>query len=349
MSIYDQIDDDIRDDVFAAAEQFERMSPEQVASFTSDLESINSEFDSTSDIVTISIGVSDEHGITGWKVQHHRRVKNEQQGQDEEGIEVEIIETVTRGTPGGFGETNVDFLHPPDTPFNPQTIVQAMYDTLIDLIGKSETALFSLTTPPTTEISLYKAPETDTDIFTQQGTGWNNPIVVTEEMREPDADGQVDRISRAKLPESLSQIDAGSPMSLFTCDREMHRCSVTSVEDQEAVQTATPSEYDEYEQQLVLNGGERARGIAVITNSVRQEKEEWKVSKVFHSECGPTASAFEAGEDSLALLGSKEKDEVYFEGTVRYGPPPSKDEEIPHQPVFFEDITILARRGEYAE
>ena len=348
MSIYDDMDEVTRDKLYAAAEQLERMSAEQLEPLIKDLQTLHPAYQPESDLVMVLFGVDSDYGITGWELEHNCGTKDGKPAEAGSASEIETVETITRGTWNGYGTTALDLFHPPEEPLDPQQVVQDIYNTLIHLIGVDEQTLLMLTTPPTQGINIRDTPGTETDVLKQQGPEWEDPVVVTEEMRAPAPENQVGQVPESDLPVVLSDVDAGTPMTRFQCDRRLIDCVKSPVGDQEGLQSLSRAQDEEYRNLLAIREGERARGIAVITDAATQTEEEWTFANVFHPECGPTATEFEAKEDDLNLYQSKGKDEVYIEGTITFGQPPSQDEEIPHQPVYFEDITVLGRRGEHA-
>lgn len=348
MSIYDDMDEATRDKLYTAAEQLERMTDEQLELLLDDVQTLQPAYQPESDILMIFFGVDSDYGITGWELEHNRGTKDGEPAKAGGASEIETIETVTRGTWNGYGTTALDLFYPPEEPLDPQQVVQDIYNTLIHLIGVDEQTLLMLTTPPTQGINIRDSPTTEMDVLSQQGPEWEDPIVVTEEMRAPDPENHIDQVPESDLPRVLSDVDAGTPMTRFQCDRRLIGCVKSPVEDQEDLQSLSRAQDEEYRNQLAIREGEQARGIAVITDTATQSEEKWTFSKIFHPECGPTPAEFESKEDELNLHMSKGKDEVYIEGTISFGQPPSRDEEIPHQPVYFEDITVLGRRGEYA-
>lgn len=349
MSIYDEIDEATRDNLFAAAEQLERMTPEQLRVLADDIRMLQSDYEPESDLLTILVGVDSNYGVTGWEFTHERGMENGGPAVAGSASNIEMIETVTRGTVSGFGTTTINLFHPPGEPLAPRRVVQGIYDTIVYLIGVNDSVLFSLTTPPASEINIFDSPSTEGDVFTQQGETWGDPIVVSQEMRAPDSENHVPEVSRNELPDILSEVDAGVPMTRFQCGRNIIDCTRSSLRDQEELQAVSVAQDEEHRNELAIKDSERARGVAVVRDDYTQTKEEWTVSKVFHPECGPSAEAFEAEEDDLRLFESKGKDEVYIEGTIKFGPTPSQDEEFPHRPVYFEDITVLGRRGHHPD
>lgn len=349
MSVYDEMDAATRDDLFVAAEQFERMTPDQLARFMEDLEHISPAYRPESDILMIMFGVDSDHGITGWEVKHERGVKDGEVAAAGEASSIETVQTIERGTWSGFGTTTLDLFYPPENPFEPRRVLQGIYNTLIHLIGADEQTLFVLTTPPTRRINICDSPDPGTDVFAQEGAEWDGPVVVSEEMRAPPEENHIPHLQRSELPEVLGEVDAELPMSRFQCDRQLVACERTPVNDRQEVQSFPVEQTEEYRDNLVIKDGDWARGVAVIRDDYAQSNEEWSISKVFHPECGPSVEAFESGTDDVSLFRSKGKDEVYFEGTIEYGLTPDPDDEIPYRPVYFEEISVVARRGEHGE
>jgi hypothetical protein len=348
MSIYDEMDEVTRDDLHAAAEQLERMNVSQLDVLAEDVQTFTRTYQPSSDMLRILFGIDSNHGIKGWELTHRRATNDRTSVTNREVDDIETLDTVTRGT-FGFGTQVLNLAHPPGEPLDSLDVIQGIYDTLVYLIGVDDQTLFMVTTPPAEMINIEDSPATDTDVLNQQGLDWEDSIVITEEMREPDPENQIEQVPRRELPQVLADVDGAVPMSRFECDKKLTGCAKSPVNTREERQELSHAQYEEVRKHLVIAEGEQARGITVIKDAVTGTEEEWDFAKIFHPECGPVASKFEAGEAGLALRRSKGKDEVYIEGTIKYGEPPSPNAEFPHQPVYFDDITVLGRHGEFTE
>lgn len=336
--------DYVRDRLLAAAEQLERMSKEQLSVLTDDLRSIHTEFNKESDIVDFRFGLGSEHGITGWECSLERGMKDGEPIVDEYPSTTDEVKTITHGTTSGPRTTSLDLFHPTNKPMAARQTVQNIYDTLIYVIGKDDTTMRDISSRFKIEFDITDKPSTNEDVFTQQREPWDGSLVVTEEMRAPDPENHVLDLSREQLPNVLSEVDAGVPMTRFQCDRGIVLCTKTPYNDYDEIQKVPQGRRERYRAALGFADGECARGIAVVEDELYENKEEWVISKSFHPECGPSPEVFESGEDDLSLLKSNGKDEVYFEGTTNFGPEPPRDDPVPKRSVYFEDITVLARR-----
>lgn len=347
MGIYDAISEEARNRLFATAEQLERMDSEQISVIEDDIQTLQSEYNPNSDLLIIRIGIHSEYGLTGWEITHESASKSGKFTEDTiiNESDLEVVEIISRGTLNGYGTTFINIMHPPKEPFDPNEIVQGIYDTIVYLITAGDKILYDLTTSPRPSKDISNSPRTEDSVFDQQGQAWDEPIVVTKEMRTADPENHLPKESEGELIETLSKVDA--KLLRPECSQSPIDCEKSQINTEEQLDELSYAQYAKYQRKLKFREGARARAVAVIRDDHTETNEEWAFSELFHTECGPTVEAFESGEDDLYLPESKEKDEVYIEGTIEFGPSPPPDQEPPFRPMYFKNITILSRRNNH--